>query len=170
MKSYCSEATPNKVEECLKDLFLEGKITEQDDKDSKCRNEIKRVLDEGAMDIQADPILQKTCSLDLEHVCPHVAPGKGRQISCLLEKLKQEDRSLTADCQKMLTERKAMWDKAGDRVHRIDTVGDLVTQLNNSSSRHYFLTIFGMIITFIFLGGLLFGRITKRVAREMKSR
>ena len=79
VKEFCSEKPPNKVEECLKNKFASEQITDAIDPQEKCRNEIKRVLDEGAMDIQADPVLQKTCSLDIEHVCPQVAHGKGRR-------------------------------------------------------------------------------------------
>jgi hypothetical protein len=39
-----------------------------------------------------------------------------------------------------------------------------------SPSRHYFMVVFICIIGAIFIGGLLFGRVTKRVKREMKSK
>ncbi|XP_075245658.1 Golgi apparatus protein 1-like isoform X3 [Convolutriloba macropyga] len=169
VKDQCSDKTPNKVEECLKSKFATGEINDRNDPEQKCRNEIKRVLDEGAMDIQADPVLQKTCSLDLEHLCPMVAHGKGRQLSCLIEKMNDGAR-MSGDCQALLKLRVQMWQLAGDRIHKLDSVGDLMSQINESSNRHYFLTIFGMLITVIFFGGLLFGRVTKRVAREMKSR
>ena len=75
----CAEKPVNKMEECLKEKFADGEMNDVNDPGSKCRDEVKRVLDEGAVDIQADPILQKTCSLDIERHCIGVQSGNGRR-------------------------------------------------------------------------------------------
>ncbi len=70
----------------------------------------------------------------------------------------------------MLNERMMMWSLAGDRIHKIDSMSDLMVQMSDSPNRHYFLSVFALLVTAIFVGGLFFGRVTKRVAREMKAR
>ncbi len=51
-----------------------------------------------------------------------------------------------------------------------DTVQELLTQVTASSSRNYFMGVFFAVIGVIFFGGLMCGRVTKRVRAEMKNR
>jgi Golgi apparatus protein 1 len=170
IQSHCSGIPDNRVEECLKEAFLNKKIEGDDDKTIKCKHEIGRILNEGHSDIQADPILQKTCSRDVLTLCPGVKAGRGRQVGCLVNAFKTDGETLTGDCRRIIRERLQMWDQAGAFISDVESFSQLMTTISTSTNRHYFLMIFAVIVSCIFIGGLLFGRITKRVHREMKSR
>ena len=79
VENRCVGREGSRVEECLKDLFMKDEITKEIDPEGQCRAEIARLLEEASVDIQTDPILQKTCSLDIERHCANVAPGNRRR-------------------------------------------------------------------------------------------
>ena len=52
----------------------------------------------------------------------------------------------------------------------MDSLGDIAMAITLSPSKNYFFVIFATVLALIFLGGLIFGRLSKRVKREMKDR
>lgn len=63
-----------KVEECLKELFLARKIITKE-----CKVEVATLIQEARADIHVDPILFKSCSVDLLKYCSKIESGNGRR-------------------------------------------------------------------------------------------
>ena len=51
-----------------------------------------------------------------------------------------------------------------------ETIGDLAVAISASPSKNYFFVIFATCLALIFVGGLVFGRLSKRIKREVKDR
>lgn len=62
------------MEECLKQAFLRRKIRSEE-----CRTEVAAIIGESRADIQADPLLQRACAVDLLKWCNHLEQGNGRR-------------------------------------------------------------------------------------------
>ncbi|XP_070575745.1 Golgi apparatus protein 1-like isoform X2 [Ptychodera flava] len=168
IRQHCAEEIEQpgsgKVEDCLKSMLYKEKI-----EDTRCRNEVIRLLQEGKADIHVDPLLYKTCALDIKHFCVRIPPGEGRQMSCLLEALEDKSIRLNEDCRKMLTERVEMWEYAA-KVAPIETLNDLAEQIQNSPSRNYYLLVLLCAVGILFMSGLFCGRATKRIRAELKNK
>ena len=67
--------SPGKVEECLKNKFVEN------DKDMKeaCRIQVAEMIEEAKADINVDPLLQKACAVDIIKYCTNIPQGAGRR-------------------------------------------------------------------------------------------
>uniref|UniRef100_A0A8C7UTM2 Golgi apparatus protein 1 n=1 Tax=Oncorhynchus mykiss TaxID=8022 RepID=A0A8C7UTM2_ONCMY len=150
------------VEECLKANLL--KI-----KHDLCKKEVLNMLKESKADVFVDPVLHTACALDLKHQCAAVTPGRGRQMSCLLESLQDKRVRLQPECKKRLQDRMDMWSYAA-KVAPAEGFSDLAMQVMTSPSKNYILFIISLGVIVLFLVGLLCGRITKRVTRELKDR
>nr|XP_061812605.1 Golgi apparatus protein 1-like [Nerophis lumbriciformis] len=150
------------VEECLKINLL--KIQED-----ACKKEVLNVLKESKADIFVDPVLHTACALDIKHHCAAIPPGKGRQMSCLMEALQDKRVRLQPECKKRLQDRIDMWGFAA-KVAPAEGFSDLAAQVLISPSKNYILTVMGGGVTLLFLMGLLCGRFTKRVTQELKNR
>ncbi|XP_077451886.1 Golgi apparatus protein 1 [Stigmatopora argus] len=150
------------VEECLKINLL--KIQEE-----ACKKEVLNILKESKADIFVDPVLHTACALDIKHHCAAIPPGKGRQMSCLMEALKDKRVRLQPECKKRLQDRIDMWGFAA-KVAPAEGFSDLAAQVLTSPSKNYILTVMGGGVALLFLMGLLCGRFTKRVTQELKDR
>nr|XP_046191803.1 Golgi apparatus protein 1-like [Oncorhynchus gorbuscha] len=150
------------VEECLKANLL--KI-----KHDLCKKEVLNMLKESKADVFVDPVLHTACALDLKHQCAAVTPGRGRQMACLLESLQDKKVRLQPECKKRLQDRMDMWSYAA-KVAPAEGFSDLAMQVMISPSKNYILFIISLGVIVLFLVGLLCGRITKRVTRELKDR
>uniref|UniRef100_A0A3Q1H3R7 Golgi apparatus protein 1 n=1 Tax=Acanthochromis polyacanthus TaxID=80966 RepID=A0A3Q1H3R7_9TELE len=74
---------------------------------------IQVILQESALDYRLDPQLQiHSCALDIKHHCAAIPPGKGRQMSCLMEALQDKRVRLQPECKKRLQDRIDMWSYA----------------------------------------------------------
>uniref|UniRef100_A0A669ER34 Golgi apparatus protein 1 n=1 Tax=Oreochromis niloticus TaxID=8128 RepID=A0A669ER34_ORENI len=93
------------VEECLKVNLL--KIRQE-----ACKKEVLNMLKESKADIFVDPVLHTACALDLKHHCAAITPGRGRQMSCLMEALQDKRVRLQPECKKRLQDRIDMWSYA----------------------------------------------------------
>ena len=51
-----------------------------------------------------------------------------------------------------------------------ETLGDLALIMSSSPSKNYFFVIFATCLALIFVGGLVFGRLSKRIRKEVKDR
>uniref|UniRef100_A0A8C4H9J8 Golgi apparatus protein 1 n=1 Tax=Dicentrarchus labrax TaxID=13489 RepID=A0A8C4H9J8_DICLA len=150
------------VEECLKVNLL--KI-----KQEGCKKEVLNMLKESKADIFVDPVLHTACALDIKHQCAAIPPGKGRQMSCLMEALQDKRVRLQPECKKRLQDRIDMWSYAA-KVAPAEGFSDLAMQVMTSPSKNYILTVIGAGVGLLFVMGLLCGRFTKRVTQELKDR
>uniref|UniRef100_A0AAX7VEH9 Golgi apparatus protein 1 n=1 Tax=Astatotilapia calliptera TaxID=8154 RepID=A0AAX7VEH9_ASTCA len=150
------------VEECLKVNLL--KIRQE-----ACKKEVLNMLKESKADIFVDPVLHTACALDLKHHCAAITPGRGRQMSCLMEALQDKRVRLQPECKKRLQDRIDMWSYAA-KVAPAEGFSDLAVQVMTSPSKNYILFMIALSVCVLFLVGLLCGRITKRVTRELKDR
>ncbi|KAM8895295.1 Golgi apparatus protein 1-like isoform 1-T1 [Spinachia spinachia] len=150
------------VEECLKVNLL--KI-----KQEACKKEVLNMLKESKADIFVDPVLHTACALDLKHHCAAITPGRGRQMSCLMEALQDKRVRLQPECKKRLQDRIDMWSYAA-KVAPAEGFSDLAVQVMTSPSKNYILLMIALSVCVLFLVGLLCGRITKQVTRELKDR
>ncbi|OCT84657.1 hypothetical protein XELAEV_18022811mg [Xenopus laevis] len=150
------------VEECLKMNLL--KI-----QSPGCKKEVLNMLKESKADIFVDPVLHTACALDIKHHCAAIPPGKGRQMSCLIEALQDKMVRLQPECKKRLQDRLDMWSYAA-KVAPAEGFSELAMQVMNSPSKNYILSVIMVGVCVLFFGGLFCGRITKRIAREMKNR
>uniref|UniRef100_A0A8C1ABK7 Golgi apparatus protein 1 n=1 Tax=Cyprinus carpio carpio TaxID=630221 RepID=A0A8C1ABK7_CYPCA len=150
------------VEECLKNNLLKIKQEE-------CKTEVLNMLKESKADIFVDPVLHTACALDLKHHCAAINPGRGRQMSCLMEALQDKQVRLQPECKRRLQDRIDMWSYAA-QVAPAEGFSDLAAQVMTSPSKNYILLMTALAVSILFLVGLLCGRITKRVTRELKDR
>ncbi|XP_064414423.1 Golgi apparatus protein 1 [Latimeria chalumnae] len=167
ISALCSEEAAaqeqtGQVEECLKLNLL--KI-----KSEACKKEVWNMLKESKADIFVDPVLHTACALDIKHHCGSILPGRGRQMSCLMEALEDKRIRLQPECKKRLQDRIEMWSYAA-KVAPAEGFNDLAVQVMTSPSKNYILSVVAMGLCVLFLAGLLCGRITKRVTRELKDR
>ena len=56
------------------------------------------------------------------------------------------------------------------QLTQLETLSDIALSISASPSKNYFLMVIAIALALIFLGGLVFGRISKRVKREIKDR
>uniref|UniRef100_A0A8C0WBZ0 Golgi apparatus protein 1 n=1 Tax=Castor canadensis TaxID=51338 RepID=A0A8C0WBZ0_CASCN len=132
-------------------------------------SEVLNMLKESKADIFVDPVLHTACALDIKHHCAAITPGRGRQMSCLMEALEDKRVRLQPECKKRLNDRIEMWSYAA-KVAPADGFSDLAMQVMTSPSKNYILSVISGSICILFLIGLMCGRITKRVTRELKDR
>lgn len=92
------------VEECLKMAFLEHRLMS-----SQCKVEVATMIEESRADIQADPLLQQACQVDLMKYCSKVQSGNGRHLKCLQIVLADESQALEAECKGKLQKRMEMF-------------------------------------------------------------
>ncbi|KAF5273634.1 hypothetical protein FQR65_LT04634 [Abscondita terminalis] len=144
------------VEECLKNALLQHKIPT-----AACQVEVANMIEESHADINADPKLQETCSIDLLKYCKDVVQGQGRHIKCLSNILNQNPDQLEPECKQMLTKRLQMYKNAVEVAPISDLTG-LYIHVSASPSKHYFFLIGLMAIASFFVVGMFCGRVTKR--------
>uniref|UniRef100_A0A4W6EKB7 Golgi apparatus protein 1 n=1 Tax=Lates calcarifer TaxID=8187 RepID=A0A4W6EKB7_LATCA len=162
VEEAAAQEQTGQVEECLKVNLL--KI-----KQEACKKEVLNMLKESKADIFVDPVLHTACALDLKHHCAAITPGRGRQMSCLMEALQDKRVRLQPECKKRLQDRIDMWSYAA-KVAPAEGFSDLAVQVMTSPSKNYILFMIALSVCVLFLVGLLCGRITKRVTRELKDR
>ncbi|XP_034385689.1 Golgi apparatus protein 1-like [Cyclopterus lumpus] len=162
MEEAAAQEQTGQVEECLKVNLL--KI-----KQEACKKEVLNMLKESKADIFVDPVLHTACALDLKHHCAAITPGRGRQMSCLMEALQDKRVRLQPECKKRLQDRIDMWSYAA-KVAPAEGFSDLAVQVMTSPSKNYILLMIALSVCVLFLVGLLCGRITKQVTRELKDR
>uniref|UniRef100_A0AAX7SSD8 Golgi apparatus protein 1 n=1 Tax=Astatotilapia calliptera TaxID=8154 RepID=A0AAX7SSD8_ASTCA len=167
ISSLCTEEAAaqeqtGQVEECLKINLLKLKK-------EGCKKEVLNMLKESKADIYVDPVLHTACALDIKHHCAAIPPGKGRQMSCLMEALQDKRIRLQPECKKRLQDRIDMWSYAA-KVAPAEGLGDLAMQVMTSPSKNYILTVICAGVALLFMMGLFCGRFTKRVTQELKDR
>ncbi|XP_078354991.1 Golgi apparatus protein 1-like [Oculina patagonica] len=156
IKRYCSDSPPSAVEDCLKEHL--GSLQSQ-----QCRVEVVRQVREGRTDIQSDPLLYKACAMDVKRHCSGIPFGRGKVIKCLLEAYDSDPARFDRECLLHLSSRMKMWELAA-KVAPPETIGDLAVATSSSSSKNYYFVIFATCLALIFVGGLVFRRLSKRTS------
>uniref|UniRef100_A0A3P8VUW5 Golgi apparatus protein 1 n=1 Tax=Cynoglossus semilaevis TaxID=244447 RepID=A0A3P8VUW5_CYNSE len=162
VEEAAAQEQTGQVEECLKVNLLKVK-------QETCKKEVLNMLKESKADIFVDPVLHTACALDLKHHCAAITPGRGRQMVCLMEALQDKRIRLQPECKKRLQDRIDMWSYAA-KVAPAEGFSDLAVQVMTSPSKNYILLMIALSVCVLFLVGLLCGRFTKRVTRELKDR
>ena len=160
--SLCRDINPGhgEVMECLKENYK--KIDNH-----KCRAEIKEALIEERTDIMADPVLHEACQRSVAKHCADISHGRGRILQCLMSVL-EKGKIMERECRNVLKSRKEMW--TGFGVAHPESLTDLASVVSSSPRRNYFFIVFSCALAIIFLGGLISGRLSKRVTRDAKNR
>uniref|UniRef100_A0A803SML0 Golgi apparatus protein 1 n=1 Tax=Anolis carolinensis TaxID=28377 RepID=A0A803SML0_ANOCA len=165
LQMHCSDEISNLCAEEAAAQEQTGQVEEC----LKVNPEVLNMLKESKADIFVDPVLHTACALDLKHHCAAIPPGRGRQMSCLMEALEDKRVRLQPECKKRLNDRIEMWSYAA-KVAPAEGFSDLAMQVMTSPSKNYILSVISVGICVLFLIGLMCGRITKRVTRELKDR
>uniref|UniRef100_A0A8C0WBN3 Golgi apparatus protein 1 n=1 Tax=Castor canadensis TaxID=51338 RepID=A0A8C0WBN3_CASCN len=152
------------ISQALFCAFLRAKEPNKNDMFSLYQ--IRIIIQESALDYRLDPQLQLHCSDEVGCRCK---AGYGQKMSCLMEALEDKRVRLQPECKKRLNDRIEMWSYAA-KVAPADGFSDLAMQVMTSPSKNYILSVISGSICILFLIGLMCGRITKRVTRELKDR
>eukprot|EP00090_Calanus_glacialis_P000340 TRINITY_DN10209_c0_g1_i1.p1 TRINITY_DN10209_c0_g1~~TRINITY_DN10209_c0_g1_i1.p1 ORF type:complete len:1124 (-),score=372.79 TRINITY_DN10209_c0_g1_i1:391-3762(-) len=157
--------TDLKINECLKDMFERKALIDGEE----CNKHLAQVIEGTGADIHADPVLHTACAVDLRKFCRDIPTGEGRMFACLVSASRVENYSLEPDCKTVLTKRMEMYDLAV-KVAPLDSVQELYQSVMKSPHRNYMLSTGMMFLGAIFVFGLCFGRVTKRLNSEIKNR
>ncbi|XP_055546541.1 Golgi apparatus protein 1 isoform X1 [Wyeomyia smithii] len=150
-----------KVEECLKQAFIEKKLINR-----ACKLEVVELIQEGKADIYADPMLQRACAVDLLKYCSNVQSGNGRLLKCLQVILQDESKALDDECKNTLLRRMEMFRNAAMVIPKAESFGQLYDQVFQSPIRHYVMIILSSSVVFFFVFGVLCGRVSRRTIAE----
>lgn len=151
-----SDEDAGDIEECLKNALLNHKIPSP-----ACQVEVASMIEESQADIQVDPLLQRTCALDLLKFCDGVPQGGGRHIKCLKIVMDDKNKQLVPECKTMLTKRLEMYRNAAEVVPPAD-LQELYTQVVASPAKHYFFMVVMMALGSFFVIGMFCGRASRR--------
>ncbi|CAF4176754.1 unnamed protein product [Rotaria sordida] len=132
-------------EDCLKLLYQKNKID-----DDTCKEQIKRIIREGQVDIYADRALTFACQADLLKYCNDIPIGSGKQLQCLLSMGK----SVTSQCQTILQKRQELW----EFISNVTNVVDLTEQIRKSNNSLYQFIVILLILCTVFMAGCMYGR------------
>jgi Golgi apparatus protein 1 len=154
--------------ECLRSLFHDRLLDKAGDGPG-CQEAVATLIEFTNADIHTDPVLHDACSLDLSKFCREVPQGNSQQLKCLALVLHDPKLKLEQSCSDLLQKRMEMFNMAL-KVVPIQGLQDLLVLVSQSHQRNYFLMLVGGFFSLIFIVGLLCGRVTKRVKREMKNR
>ena len=126
--------------------------------------------------------------MDLVKFCRDIPPGEGRIFSCLVAASKERSLYLEPDCHRILQDRMEMFGKAvkvrtgqfvtflfiknnnNFQVAPIDSAQALYDSVLKSPHRNFLLSFVSFFIGVIFMFGLCFGRVTKRLRSELKNK
>jgi len=155
------------ITECLKELFKAGAILDTDGQN--CNRHIAQTIEVVGADIHADPVLHSACAVDLRKFCRDVPPGEGRIFSCLVAASKEANLALEPECHSVLSNRMEMFGKAV-KVAPIDSAQALYDSVLKSPHKNFLLSFVSFFIGVIFMFGICFGRVTKRLRTELKNK
>lgn len=146
------------VEECLKNAFLQRRIISKE-----CKIEVASLIQEAKADIHVDPLLYRSCTVDLLKYCSNVKSGDGRQLKCLQTILQDESKAMEEDCRNKLLKRMEMFRNAETILqYPPENIEQLVNQVVTSPQKKFFLLLLFSFVGMIFIMGMFMGRITKR--------
>ncbi|KRY36921.1 Golgi apparatus protein 1 -like protein [Trichinella spiralis] len=154
--------------ECIKARYAEGTV-----KDETCKQQILRVMKEELADIHLDVNLYQACAMDVRHYCDDVQSGDSKILSCLLSAAQSSNARLSDECRSKLQDRQLIWAKAIKErrdVRPPETVVEFAHFVAGSPARSSLLIALMMCLLIFFACGMLCGRITRRIRRDLKNR
>lgn len=150
MQAKC--ANELNVHECLKAKFINRAID-----DIGCKHEVARIIRESEADIESDPHLFNICRQDLKTYCGDVLPGKGQQLNCLAILHRNSPRKLSPECDTLLSKRIELFQYAAEE-YPADSMQQVLQLVANSPSHNYIFVGIFVVLAFVFIFGLVFGR------------
>eukprot|EP00092_Neocalanus_flemingeri_P071922 GFUD01088424.1.p1 GENE.GFUD01088424.1~~GFUD01088424.1.p1 ORF type:complete len:1134 (-),score=335.63 GFUD01088424.1:2263-5664(-) len=157
--------TGMKINECLKEMFEKKTLVDGE----LCNKHLAQIIEGTGADIHADPVLHNACAVDLRKFCRDVPQGEGRMFGCLVSVSREEKFSLEPECKTVLTKRIEMYDLAV-KVAPLESAQELIQSVMKSPHRNYLVSTGMMFLGMVFVFGLCFGRVTKRLRNEIKNR
>jgi len=157
--------TDLKINECLKEMFESRSLKDGD----ACNRHLAQIIEGAGADIHADPVLHSACAVDLRKFCRDIPQGEGRMFACLVTVSREQSFSLEQECKIVLDKRMEMYDMAV-KVAPLESAQELYENVMKSPHRNYLLSTGVLFLTVIFVFGLCFGRVTKRLNSEIKNR
>ncbi|CAF3401610.1 unnamed protein product [Rotaria socialis] len=127
-------------EDCLKILYQQGKLEDDD-----CKEQVKRIIREGQADIHVDRALSFACQADVLKYCNDIPIGSGKQLQCLLSMGK----SVTSQCQSVLEKRRELWKS----VPNVNGVVELANEIRKSNNSFYLFSVILLILCVMFMAG-----------------
>lgn len=163
MDRVCPKASPEEIVDCLKSNI--PKIQSK-----ACVVELRKLIVEGIEDVHVDPHLEEKCSRDIRTYCQGMPKKSGNVVLCLIDVHKAKNLHLQGDCDNFLTKRLSLYNAAKVNPSAFDSITNVLEAVSASPNRNSIYITVMMILGVLFLGGILFGRVTKRARAEMKNR
>ena len=148
LENLCGSESNDKKEQCLRLKFQNREIK----RNSKCYDEVKRIIVEGAADVFVDHELSQLCSSDLAKFCGDVAPGSSQHLKCLLDAKTSKKNKLSERCSEALSRRNERW-KMAQVEDTLTGLNDLAYLVSASENRSYLLSVFSLLIFMVFILG-----------------
>ena len=173
------------INECLKELFKRSGLQDG----VECTVHVAKVIEGAGADIHTDPVLNNACAVDLRKFCRDVSPGEGRMFACLVTVSKEKNFSLEKECWAVLSKRIEMFGLAlkvkcyktyskfvfNFGYHKfqaapIESAQALIESVMKSPHKNFLLSFLSFAVGVVFMFGLCFGRVTKRLRTELKNK
>ncbi|XP_066933880.1 Golgi apparatus protein 1-like isoform X5 [Clytia hemisphaerica] len=156
----CGKTPPEEVIDCMKMNIPKIKGTQ-------CVEEVRKLIAEGIEDVHVDPFLEETCARDINRYCKDLPKKSGNVVYCLIDVHKAKNLHLDPDCDNFIAKRIQLYKDANVNF---DSVSSVMVAIAESPHRNYIYMTIMIFLAVLFLGGTLFGRVTKRALAEQKNR
>ncbi|CAF3593466.1 unnamed protein product, partial [Rotaria socialis] len=125
-------------EDCLKILYQQGKLEDDD-----CKEQVKRIIREGQADIHVDRALSFACQADVLKYCNDIPIGNRKQLQCLLSMGK----SVTSQCRSILEKRRELWES----MYNVHDVIELSNRVLSSPNYDHWARLILLFSSFIII-------------------
>jgi len=163
MDRVCPKSTHEEMVDCLKSNI-------PNIKSKACVAEVRKLIVEGIEDVHVDPHLEEKCSRDIRTYCQGMPKKSGNVVLCLIDVHKATNLHLQAECDNFLTKRLSLYNAAKVNPATFDSITNVLQAVSASPNRNSIYITVMLILGVLFLGGILFGRVTKQSHAEMKNR
>ncbi|XP_065676137.1 Golgi apparatus protein 1-like isoform X1 [Hydra vulgaris] len=159
----CSKSEYNEVMECMKENIarIQSKA---------CKEEVKKLIVEGIEDIHVDRQLNDVCARDIRHFCNDMPEENGQVIMCLIDVYNAKNLRLHQNCKNLLAKRMSLYRDAQVEIATFDSISTVLDAIAASPNRNYVYIFALMILSILFVSGLVFGRFTKKIRSDIKNR
>merc|ERR1719354_463119 len=162
MLKVCPDTDPEDMLDCLKENV--PKIMSK-----ACKEEIKKLIVEGIEDVHVDPHLETTCSRDIHTFCQDMPRKSGKVETQLVLQKCLLNLHLQPECDNFITKRLSLYNAAQVNPATFDSIQTVLEAIQASPNRNSVYITVMLILGVLFLGGLMFGRVTKRAHVDMKN-
>ncbi|XP_057291039.1 Golgi apparatus protein 1-like isoform X2 [Hydractinia symbiolongicarpus] len=136
----------------------------------ECVGEVRKLIVEGIEDVHVDPHLQEQCARDIRTFCSDMPRKSGNVVLCLIDVHKAKNLHLKPGCENFLSKRMQLYNAAEVDLAGFDSISAVIQAVHQSPNRNNIYMTLMVILTILFVGGIIFGRFTKRVRAEVKNR